>query len=87
MNGEVLKGEDLLCRLVLSSSDDASGRKSFVKDAAGYQELNSYVFENFVRETRSKKRGSTDIEDNQTGEEDEKLSSKEAASVPKRKKK
>jgi hypothetical protein len=47
-NGDVLCEEDLICKMIFSSSDDmASALGCYQKDSSGYQEVKNYQFTGF----------------------------------------
>ncbi len=48
-NGEVLKGDDLICLMIPTSSNETT----FTKDTSGYQELRNFDF--LTRGARGKK--------------------------------
>lgn len=58
-NGESLKGDDLVCLMIPTSSNETT----FMKDPAGYQELKKFEF-NIPRASRGKKHGLGGVDSN-----------------------
>jgi hypothetical protein len=74
-NGDVLCEEDLICKMVLSSSDDiASAPSCYQKDTSGYQEVKNYQFTGYPSGKKGGNRGNSKrvLEQNQKDKDSKK---------------